>query len=89
LQIDFQIAFTPKAFKSQQESWKALIQLNLVRSILVICETLVEDTSDYDLDVDSFLSLDPSSSPGYSVREANSLLEASEGNKRYSGPYPG
>ncbi|PVF93835.1 G-alpha-domain-containing protein [Serendipita vermifera] len=86
---NFQIAFTPKAFKSQQQSWKALIQLNLVRSVLVICETLTEDPSDYDLDVDSFLSLDPSSSPGYSVREANSLLEASEGTKRYSGPYPG
>lgn len=86
---NFQIQFTPNAFKAQQESWKALIQLNLVRSILVICEALTDDPNDYDLDIDNFLSLDSSVSPNYSIKAAQDLLEATDGQRRNSYPHPG
>jgi hypothetical protein len=63
--------------------------LNLVRSILVICEALTEDPAENDLDIDNYLSMDPSVSPNYSIKEADSLLEMSEGKRRNSYPHPG
>jgi len=56
---DFQMMFTPKAFAQECKRWKPLIQLNLIRSILVILDNLVVDPSLSDLDVDNYLSLDP------------------------------
>ncbi|KAG8869072.1 hypothetical protein FRC20_002221 [Serendipita sp. 405] len=86
---NFQLSFVPNAFRQQQKSWKALVQLNLVRSILVICQALTDDLNEQDLDIDNFLSLDPSVSPNYSVKKAESLLDTSQGPKRSSYPYPG
>ncbi|KAG8790727.1 hypothetical protein FRC17_008859, partial [Serendipita sp. 399] len=86
---NFQLSFVPNAFRQQQQSWKALVQLNLVRSILVICQALTENVDEQDLDIDNFLSLDPSVSPNYSVKQAETLLDASQGPKRNSYPYPG
>jgi len=83
------MTFTPNAFRAQQESWKALIQLNLVRSIVVICEALTEDPAEIDLDIDNYLSLDPSVSPGYSIKAADSLIETNESEKRNGYPHPG
>lgn len=57
--------------------------------MLVICEALTDDPSEHDLDIDNFLSLDPSASPNYSVKQTDELLEISNGNKRDSCPYPG
>ncbi len=51
--------FTPKAFAQECKRWKPLIQLNLIRSVLVILDNLVVDPSLSDLDVDNYLSLDP------------------------------
>ena len=56
---DFQMIFTPKAFAQECKRWKPLIQLNLIRSVLVILDNLVVDPSLSDLDVDNYLSLDP------------------------------
>jgi hypothetical protein len=56
---DFQMMFTPKAFDQECKRWKPLIQLNLIRSVLVILDNLVLDPSLSDLDVDNYLSLDP------------------------------
>ena len=86
----FQLVFTPNQFRAQQQHWKALVQLNLVRSILVICEALTDDPSEYDLDIDNFLSLDPTVSPDYSIKAAESLLNEGEDEpRRNSYPYPG
>src|SRR5258708_38054415 len=66
---DFQMMFTPKAFAQECKRWKPLIQLNLIRSILVILDNLVVDPSMTDLDVDNYLNLDPTmSSSVYSLR---------------------
>ena len=56
---DFQMIFTPKGFAQECKRWKPLIQLNLIRSVLVILDNLVVDPSLSDLDVDNYLSLDP------------------------------
>ena len=56
---DFQMMFTPKAFAQECRRWKPLIQLNLIRSVLVILDNLVVDARPPDLDVDNYLSLDP------------------------------
>ncbi|CCA67203.1 related to guanine nucleotide-binding protein alpha-4 subunit [Serendipita indica DSM 11827] len=88
----FQLVFTPNQFRAQQQHWKALVQLNLVRSILVICEALTDDPSEYDLDIDNFLSLDPTVSPDYSIKAAESLLNEGgdeDDTRRNSYPYPG
>ena len=55
---DFQMIFAPKAFAQECKRWKPLIQLNLIRSVLVILDNLVVDPSLSDLDVDNYLSLD-------------------------------
>ena len=66
--------FTSKAFAQECKRWKPLIQLNLIRSVLVILDNLVLDPSLSDLDVDTYLSLDPSmpmpNSSTYSRRPA-------------------
>jgi len=51
--------FTPKAFAQECKRWKPLIQLNLIRSVLVILDNLVVDPSLSDLDAPNYLSLDP------------------------------
>ena len=56
---DFQMMFTPKAFAQECKRWKPLIQLNLIRSVLVILDNLVVNPSLSDLDVDNYLGLDP------------------------------
>lgn len=56
---DFQMIFTPKGFAQECKRWKPLIQLNLIRSVLVILDNLIVDPSLSDLDVDNYLSLDP------------------------------
>lgn len=68
--------FTSKTFAQECKRWKPLIQLNLIRSVLVILDNLVLDPSLSSLDVDTYLSLDPSmpmpmpmpNSPAYSRR---------------------
>ncbi|RPD53456.1 G-alpha-domain-containing protein [Lentinus tigrinus ALCF2SS1-7] len=40
---NFQLAFAPKAWKAERESWRAVIQLNLVRSINNILDILSQE----------------------------------------------
>jgi hypothetical protein len=58
--------FSPKAFAQERKRWTPLIQLNLIRSVLVILDNLVADPSLSDVDVDNYLSLDPTMPSVYS-----------------------
>ncbi|KAI0699036.1 G-alpha-domain-containing protein [Cerioporus squamosus] len=40
---NFQLAFAPKAWKAERESWRAVIQLNLIRSINNILDILSQE----------------------------------------------
>ena len=39
-QLDFQLISSPKAFKAEQASWKAVIQLNVAHSIRIIIDAI-------------------------------------------------
>jgi hypothetical protein len=56
---DFQMMFSPRAFAQECKRWKPLIQLNLIRSVLVILDNLMVDPSLSDLDIDNYLGIDP------------------------------
>ncbi len=40
--VDFQLMNTPKAFRAERASWRAVIQLNVVRSIRIILEAMAD-----------------------------------------------
>ncbi|TFK81584.1 G-alpha-domain-containing protein [Polyporus arcularius HHB13444] len=40
---DFQLAFSPKAWRAERESWRAVIQLNLIRSVNSILDVLSQE----------------------------------------------
>ena len=40
---DFQLTFAPKAWKAERESWRAVVQLNLIRSINNILDILSQE----------------------------------------------
>ncbi|KAI0336827.1 G-alpha-domain-containing protein [Cubamyces sp. BRFM 1775] len=42
LLLDFQLMNTPKAFRAERASWRAVVHLNVVRSIRVILEAMAE-----------------------------------------------
>jgi hypothetical protein len=78
---DFQMIFTPKAFAQECKRWKPLIQLNLIRSILVILDNLVVEPSLSDLDVDNYLGLSPTMPNAlYSRRLLDAKVRAMPGN---------
>ena len=41
--VDMQMAYTPRAWVQERTSWKAVIQLNLIRSINTIVDALAEE----------------------------------------------
>ena len=41
--LDMQMAYTPKAWAQERASWKAVIQLNLIRSINTIVDALADE----------------------------------------------
>ena len=43
MQTDFQLTYARKAWAAEKEAWKAVIQLNLVRSINTIVEALSQE----------------------------------------------
>lgn len=43
LPSDFQLAFSPKSWKAERTSWRAVIQLNLIRSINIILDLLSQE----------------------------------------------
>jgi len=51
---NFQLMYTPKAFKAERASWRSVIQLNLIRSIRTILEALAAaDEGSITLDSDT------------------------------------
>ncbi|KZV92997.1 G-alpha-domain-containing protein [Exidia glandulosa HHB12029] len=40
--LQFQLAYTPQAFKAERATWRGVIQLNVVRSIRLILDTVVD-----------------------------------------------
>ena len=79
--------FTPKAFAQECKRWKPLIQLNLIRSVLVILDNLVVDPSLSDLDVDNYLSVDLTM--GNALYSRDRHLPAAKGGVGVTNSYPG
>ncbi|KAJ7599276.1 guanine nucleotide binding protein, alpha subunit [Mycena floridula] len=54
---NFQLMYEPKAFRLERASWRAIIQLNVVRSIHVILDAMTRaQYSAYDMSIDASLS---------------------------------
>jgi hypothetical protein len=45
IELDFQLMASPKAFKRERASWRAVIQLNVVRSVRLILEAMHESVT--------------------------------------------
>ncbi|TFY69511.1 hypothetical protein EVG20_g3146 [Dentipellis fragilis] len=79
---NLQMTYAPKAWDEQRTSWRAVIQLNLIRSINIILDVLCSispphtpnTSSDYSRSDDGHKTNNPSPSPSFRLTDRHTLL---------------
>ncbi|KAJ6454349.1 guanine nucleotide binding protein, alpha subunit [Mycena sanguinolenta] len=71
---NFQLMCEPKAFRSERPSWRAIIQLNVIRSLRIILDALVVHSSTRDFQPSPHSSYSSYASTSSSLRPDSDLL---------------